>query len=89
VPVIAELIASAALAQVGGVAVQPPVAKKVPHETTIHGRTFTDDYFWLREKSNPDVIKHLEAENAYTDEVMAPTKGLQETLSAPGRFEGR
>jgi oligopeptidase B len=60
--------------------VQPPVARKVPHQTTIHGRTFKDDYFWLREKSNPDVIKHLEAENAYTDEVMAPTKGLQETL---------
>ena len=39
---------------------QPPVAKKVPHETKIHGFTLKDDYFWLREKSNPEVIKHLE-----------------------------
>ena len=39
-----------------------------------------DDYFWLREKNNPEVIKYLEAENAYTEEVMKPTKELQETL---------
>src|SRR4029453_9714169 len=66
--------------QVAGVAAQPPVARKVAHETTIHGRTLKDDYFWLREKSNPDVIKHLEAENAYTEAVMAPTKALQQSL---------
>jgi oligopeptidase B len=59
---------------------QPPVAAKQPHATTIHGVTLTDDYFWLREKSHPEVITYLEAENAYTDAVMAPTKGLQETL---------
>lgn len=61
-------------------AVQAPVAKKVPHDTKIHGLTLKDDYFWMREKSNSDVIKHLEAENAYTEEMMAPTKGLQESL---------
>ncbi|MFD1815589.1 S9 family peptidase [Rhodococcus gannanensis] len=43
-----------------------PVAKKVPQERTHHGDTFVDDYEWLRDKSNPDVIAHLEAENAYT-----------------------
>ena len=74
------LLTPAVSAQVGSVAVQPPNAKKVPHETPIHRRTLKDDYFWLREKSNPEVIKHLEAENAYTDAVMAPTKELQETL---------
>ena len=58
----------------------PPVAKKIPHETKIHGQTLKDDYFWMRDKSNPEVIKHLEAENAYTDAVLAPTKQLQETL---------
>jgi oligopeptidase B len=57
-----------------------PVAKKDPHKTTIHGYTLVDDYFWMRNKSNPEVIKHLEAENAYTEAVMAPTKALQETL---------
>jgi oligopeptidase B len=79
-PLVAALLTPSALAQVGSVAVQAPVAKKVPHETTLHGRTLKDDYFWLREKSNPEVIKYLESENAYTDEVMAPTKGLQENL---------
>jgi oligopeptidase B len=77
-PLVATLVVPAVLAQ--NVAVQPPAAKKVPHETTIHGQTLHDDYFWLREKENPDVIKHLEAENAYTEAVMAPTKALQETL---------
>jgi oligopeptidase B len=59
---------------------RPPLAKKVPHVTQIHGYTLKDDYFWLREKSNPEVIKYLEAENAYTEEVMKPNKALQETL---------
>ena len=59
---------------------QPPVATKRPHTTEIHGYTLTDDYFWLREKGNPEVIKYLEGENAYTEEVMKATKGFQETL---------
>ncbi|MFY9611804.1 MAG: S9 family peptidase [Blastocatellia bacterium] len=58
----------------------PPLAKKMPHTTEIHGYTLKDDYFWLREKMNPDVIKYLEEENAYTEETMKPTKELQETL---------
>jgi oligopeptidase B len=58
----------------------PPVADKRPHTTTIHGYTLKDDYFWLREKRSPDVISYLERENAYTEDVMKPTKGLQETL---------
>jgi len=72
-------LAPAMLAQ-DGVGVNPPVAKKVPHATEIHGYKMTDDYFWLREKTNPEVKKYLEAENAYTDEVMKPTAALQETL---------
>ena len=59
---------------------QPPIAKKAPHTTEIHGYTLKDDYFWLREKKNPEVLKYLEAENAYTEEVMKPTKELQEAL---------
>jgi oligopeptidase B len=73
------LLATRLLAQ-SATAVQPPVAPKVPHETKIHGRTLTDDYFWLRERTNPAVISYLEAENAYTEEVMTPTKSLQDTL---------
>ena len=59
---------------------QPPVARRQAHVTEIHGYTLKDDYFWLREKSNPEVLQYLEAENAYTEEVMGPTKELQETL---------
>ena len=59
---------------------EAPRARKCPHETRIHGYTLLDDFFWLREKTSPEVIAHLESENAYTDAVMAPTKALQETL---------
>jgi len=71
-------LAPAALAQNGYS--QPPTAKKVPHTTEIHSYTLKDDYFWLREKKNPEVLKYLEAENAYTEEVMKPTKEFQEAL---------
>ncbi|HET9804300.1 MAG TPA: S9 family peptidase [Candidatus Acidoferrum sp.] len=57
-----------------------PVAKKTRTETTLHGDTRVDDYAWLREKENPEVISYLEAENAYTDAVLKPTEALQEKL---------
>lgn len=58
----------------------PPVARRVPKTDVVHGETRVDDYFWLRDKSDPAVAAYLEAENAYTDEVMAPTAALQERL---------
>lgn len=58
----------------------PPVAAQKPKVTEIHGYKLTDNYFWLREKTNPAVIKYLEDENAYTDAALADTKGLQEKL---------
>src|SRR3954470_22295957 len=58
----------------------PPVAVRKPHSTEIHGLTLKDDYFWLREKSNPEVIAYLEAENAFTESIMQPTKALQAAL---------
>jgi len=57
-----------------------PVAKKVPKTTEINGRELVDNYFWLRDKQNPDVAAYLQAENAYTDAVMKPTEGLQKKL---------
>lgn len=56
---------------------QPPVAQKIKKELTIHGDTRIDNYFWLRERENPKVIEYLNAENAYTDSVMAHTKDFQ------------
>jgi oligopeptidase B len=60
--------------------VSPPTAKVVPHRLEAHGHVRIDDYYWLRERDNPEVIAYLEAENAYTDAVMAHTEELQETL---------
>jgi oligopeptidase B len=59
---------------------RPPVAKKVAKLTELHGETLTDDYYWLRQKKDPEVIKYLDAENAYTAAVMQPTEPLQEKL---------
>ena len=59
---------------------QPPVTEKKPKVTEINGDRMVDNYFWLREKSNPAVIAHLEAENAYTSAVMKPTEALQDKL---------
>ena len=64
---------------------QPPVAKKRPQIFNNHGDERVDDYYWLRERANPDVIAYLEAENAYTGEVMAHTAALQSTLYAEMR----
>src|SRR4029077_4371540 len=58
----------------------PPVAKKIPHVTEINGRKMVDNYFWLREKANPEVRAYLEQENAYTDAVMKPTEAFQKKL---------
>jgi len=63
-------------------AARPPVAEKHPLTTVVHDRTRTDDYAWLREKDRSDVVAYLEAENAYADAVMAPTRALQEQLYA-------
>jgi len=59
---------------------QPPVTEKKPKVTEINGDRLVDNYFWLREKTNPAVIAHLEAENAYTTAMMKPTEALQDKL---------
>ncbi|MGI4787686.1 MAG: S9 family peptidase [Janthinobacterium lividum] len=58
----------------------PPVAQIIPKTDTLHGDTRIDNYFWMREKSDAEVTAYLEAENAYSDAVLAPTATLQETL---------
>jgi oligopeptidase B len=58
----------------------PPRAKRVPHVHEAHGDRREDDYHWLRDREDPDVTAYLEAENAYTEAVMAPTNALQDRL---------
>ncbi|WP_295624306.1 S9 family peptidase [uncultured Corynebacterium sp.] len=57
-----------------------PAAARRPHVRTRHGREFVDDYEWLRDKSDADVIAHLEAENAYTDAMTADLGDLTESI---------
>lgn len=63
----------------------PPAAPRRPHHLHQHGQTRTDDYYWLRERANPEVIQYLEAENAYTEAAMARTAPLQAALTAEMR----
>jgi oligopeptidase B len=58
----------------------PPSAKIQPSTFEEHGSTRVDPYYWLKDKTNPEVIAYLNSENAYADQVMAETKDLQETL---------
>jgi oligopeptidase B len=63
----------------------PPIARREPHRTEIHGTTLIDDYFWLRDRDNPEVLAYLEAENAYAEAEMAHTAALRAQLAAEMR----
>ena len=56
------------------------IAKKTPVELTAHDHVRVDDYYWLRERENPEVIAYLEAENENTDAEMAHLADFQEQL---------
>jgi oligopeptidase B len=58
----------------------PPNPKKEPHELTAHGETRIDPYYWMREKDAPEVIEHLNGENAYTKAKTAHLNKFQEEL---------
>jgi oligopeptidase B len=59
---------------------EPPMATVVTKELENHGHVRTDNYYWLKERDNPEVASYLQRENEYLDAVMAHTKGLQESL---------
>jgi oligopeptidase B len=58
----------------------PPTAPRRPKEILIHGERYCDDYAWLRDREDPEVLAYLSAENAYAETVLGPTQELQETL---------
>ena len=58
----------------------PPVAKRLPKIEVVHGDRREDDYHWLRDKGDPEVIAHLQAENAYTAQVLKSTEDFQQDL---------
>ena len=59
---------------------KPPVAKTREHRSIWHGESVNDPWFWLREKTNPEVIGYLEAENAYMEASTVEAKAFGETL---------
>jgi oligopeptidase B len=74
----------------------PPVAPRRPVRRTFHGVTLTDDYAWMKDDKwqqvlrnpallDPGIRSYLEAENRYTEGVLAPTQALQKTLVAEMR----
>ena len=58
----------------------PPLAPRRPHVVSAHGHDREDPWYWLRERDDPGVLAYLEAENAYTDEEMAPLDTLRDGL---------
>lgn len=58
----------------------PPAAKRTDTVRTHHGDAFVDPYEWLRDKSDPEVIAHLEAENAYADAATAHLEPLRQKI---------
>ena len=54
--------------------VKAPIATKVPKKLEKHGDVRIDDYYWLNDRENPEVLKYLEGENAYYRELTAHTK---------------
>ena len=58
----------------------PPRAKKIAKELNIHNEIRVDDYFWMKDRDDPEVIKYLEEENGYNEQMTAHTKQFQQEL---------
>lgn len=91
-PAIPALLTSLSIAMLTSTLVQaavpvPPMAAKTAWQETRHGEVVTDDYRWLQKKENPEVIAHLNAENAYTEAMTADIKPLADKLY--GEIKGR
>jgi len=69
----------------------PPVAAKKPRDVSVHGDRRIDDYFWLREKDDPEVQAHLKAEAAYAEAWFKPHEAATEKLfeEMKGRVQQR
>ncbi len=60
--------------------IQPPIAKIIPHELEKHGHVRIDNYYWLNDRENPEVIDYLNKENDYYNQSTAHTKDFQKDL---------
>ena len=60
--------------------INPPIAKRIAKQFENHGIIRQDNYYWLNDRENPEVIQYLEDENAYTKSILAPLESLQQEL---------
>ncbi len=60
--------------------IQPPIAKIIPHELEKHGHIRVDNYYWLNERENPEVIDYLNKENDFYQKMTEHTKVFQKEL---------
>ena len=58
----------------------PPRAPRRPVSHEKFGRRWTDPWAWIRDRADPEVLRHLEAENAWTERALAPWSGLRDTV---------
>ena len=80
---LSALLMSTTASSLAATAATPPDATKKPHVVKApHGAQRNDEYYWLRDdaRKNPEMLAYLNAENAYTDAVMAPLRPLQDKL---------
>ena len=59
---------------------KPPIAKRIPRPHELHGDVREDDYYWLKDRTNPEVIQYLEEENRFFDEIMLPLEEQTEQI---------
>lgn len=80
---LSALLMSTTASSLAATAATPPDAVQKPHVVKApHGAQRNDEYYWLRDdaRKNPEMLAYLNAENAYTDAVMAPLRPLQDKL---------
>jgi len=80
-------MAAAPPGQPAGGPAEPPMARRVPGERTHHGDTVIDEFAWLADKDDPETLRYLEAENAYTAAMTAGQAGLRDEIF--GEIKGR
>lgn len=59
---------------------KPPIAKRIPHPHKLHEDVREDDYYWLKDRSNPEVIEYIVEENQYYNEIMQPLNEQTELI---------
>ena len=77
---LAVILITQSCQQKNNIKMNPPIAKKIAVEFSEHGNTRIDNYYWLNQREDPEVIDYLIAENKYTKEVLQPTEALQKKI---------